>query len=311
MCKVLFVGDINVDIIMGGLVSPPQLDKEVTCESYELTLGSSAAICACAYAALGGQAWFSGLAGNDDYGEFMIKGMQGFGIHTEHIEKTEEVQTGVTVNLIYKQTRSQVTYPGTIAHFSGENLTGELLREFDHVHFAGPYQQTKFRPRITSMLKLVETLGVTSSLDPQWDPTEQWEYVEEWLPLLSFFFLNEDEAKSITGKANVVEAFRTLKQATRCPVVKLGERGVLVEVDGEQRVIPAFETEVVDTTGAGDSFDAAFLYAVLEKKAPILAAAEFANAAAARSCCFAGGVNARSTFEDVRQFMREHRRRAV
>ena len=48
MKRVLFFGDINVDVMMGGLVSQPIIDKEITCSSFDITVGSSAAICACA-----------------------------------------------------------------------------------------------------------------------------------------------------------------------------------------------------------------------------------------------------------------------
>ena len=76
MKKVLFVGDINVDVLMGDLESLPVVDKEITCKSFDVAVGSSAVICAAAYASLGGDASFLGLAGKDDYGEFMVKSMR-------------------------------------------------------------------------------------------------------------------------------------------------------------------------------------------------------------------------------------------
>ena len=63
--------------------------------------------------------------------------------------------------------------------------------------------------------------------------------------------------------------------------------------------------EVVDTTGAGDSFDAGFLYATLEKGMGFIQAVEFANLVASRSCKFVGGVNARSTYDDILRFKEE------
>src|SRR4051812_6947693 len=76
MKKLLFVGDINVDVLMGGLVSLPVIDREITCSSFDIAIGSSAVICAAAFASLGGNASFLGLAGSDDYGEFMLRGMK-------------------------------------------------------------------------------------------------------------------------------------------------------------------------------------------------------------------------------------------
>lgn len=305
MKSALFVGDINVDIIMGGLATFPVLDREVTCTSYDVTLGSAAAICACAYASLGGDASFLGLAGQDDDGEFMLKGMERFGIDTSLVTRTDRVRTGVTVNLIFGGTRSQVTYPGTIAEYDGSEITRELLEQFDHIHLAGPYQQTRFRPKITAVLQLARGLSKTTSLDPQWDPAETWEMMDEWLPLLNYLFLNEDEAISYTGASDPEEALLRLKEQTVMPVIKLGPQGVRLMCEGQPLRIPAKKVEMVDTTGAGDTFDAAFLFGRLEKGMDIVAAARFGNAAAGRSCTFPGGVEARSSYEAVLEFIRE------
>ncbi len=299
MKKVLFVGDINVDVIMGGLETFPVKDREITCKSFEITMGSPAVICACAYASLGGKASFLGLAGNDDYGDFMLKEMKDFNIKTDLVSRTDKVKTGVTVNLIFRHTRTQVTYPGTIAEFSGSNVDKSKLAQFDHIHFAGPYLQTRFVSEITNLLIYVRKKGITTSLDPQWDTGEKWKYMEEWLPLLTYLFVNTDEARSITGASSLDEACGELARNTRCPLIKAGKKGVYVSDGGTIHLIPAMKVEVADTTGAGDSFAGGFLFATLEKKMSTYDAAAFANAVAARSCTFVGGTNARSTFEDI------------
>ncbi len=299
---ILAIGDINVDIMMGGLASLPQVDREITCQSFEITMGSSAAIFAVAYACLGGRISFLGLAGNDAYGDFMLDGMKKFGIGIDLVRRTDKVKTGVTVNLIYQNTRSQVTYPGTISEFSGSDIDEQVLRGFDHVHFAGPYQQTRFRPEITRLLQLAKQLGMTSSLDPQWDATGRWEYMADWLPLLTYLFVNEDEAKSIAGASDVGQACTWLAARTRYPLVKAGAAGVYLVDAGKVVQVPGIAVDVVDTTGAGDTFDASFLFERLESGKELAAAATFANVAAARSCRFVGGVGARSSYQDVVAF---------
>jgi len=300
--KILAIGDINVDIMMGGLASLPQVDREVTCQSFEITMGSSAAIFAVAYACLGGTISFLGLAGKDAYGDFMLDGMKRFGIATDLIRRTGRVKTGVTVNLIFENTRSQVTYPGTISEFSGADIDEQVFRGFDHVHFAGPYQQTRLRPEITRLLQVANGLGLTSSLDPQWDATGRWEYMADWLPLLTYLFVNEDEAKSIAGATDVETACAWLSLRTQHPLVKAGAAGVYLVDAGEVVQVPGVPVEVVDTTGAGDTFDAAFLFERLERSEELSQAARFANAAAARSCRFVGGVGARSSYQDIVAF---------
>jgi ribokinase len=300
--KVLAIGDVNVDIMLGGLTSLPVVDREVNCESFEITVGSTAAIFACAYASLGGQVSFLGLAGRDDYGDYMLESMNSFGVNTELVRRTDRVKTGVTVNLIYGNTRSQVTYPGTIAEFSGDDIDAAVLEGFDHIHFAGPYGQKRFRPHIERLLCQAAALGASTSLDTQWDPEETWEGMAEWLPLLNYLFVNQDEALSFSKAPNVEEACRWLAARTRFPLVKVGADGAWLVADKEPRRIPSFPVEVVDTTGAGDTFDAAFLFATREKGMGPAEAVTFANAAAARSCRFVGGVAARSTYEEVLAF---------
>jgi len=303
MKAVLFVGDINVDVMMGGLESLPVVDREITCESFDVTMGSSAVLAACAYSSLGGAAAFLGLAGRDDYGAFMLRGLRDFGIDTGLIRRTDAVRTGVTVNLIHGRTRSQVTYPGTIAAFDGADVDASVFAGVAHVHFAGPYQQTSFRPHITRLLEQAQAAGASASLDPQWDASEEWACMDEWLPLLTHFLANEDEAMSMTGTESPEEACAALAAKTACPVVKTGRKGAVVQVEGRAVAVPTYRAEVVDTTGAGDCFDAGFLYARLERGLAVAEAAAFGNATGARSCTFVGGVAARSSYADVASFM--------
>jgi len=307
MKQVLFVGDINVDVMMGGLECFPVLNKEITCTSYETTMGSSAVIAACAYASLGGATHMLGLAGNDAYGNFMVEGMEALGIHTDMVRRTDRVRTGVTVNMTMDDTRTQVTYPGTISEFEGSDLMAADLEPFDMMLFAGPYQQTKFRPEIARLLALAKDVGVQTALDPQWDATENWEHMNEWLPLLTYFFVNEDEARSLTQVDDLAEACRLLTERTACPIVKAGKDGALVSVEGQVTAVPSWPVDPVDTTGAGDSFDAGFLYARLEDGLGLVDAVRFGNAVGARSCLSVGGVNAKTTREQAKGFMEKQR----
>lgn len=305
MSKVLFIGDINVDIVMGGLKTLPVIDKEITCKTFEITMGSTAVFAACAYAFLGGSSFMLGLAGNDDYGRFMVQGMQKFGIDTRFVQFTDTVKTGVTVNLIHKSSRTQITYPGTIAELGIDHIDPTVFQHINHAHFAGIYQQYTLQPALTQLLMTAKNQGITTSLDPQWDEREQWEGMEEWLPLLSYLFINEDEALSLTRAARVEDAWKILSEKTPCPIIKAGKKGCLV--GGEQGMlwIPAFPVEVVDTVGAGDAFDAGFLFGVYDKGMSIRRAACFANAVGAKNCLSVGGINPLLDYQITIQFMEE------
>jgi len=219
------------------------------------------------------------------------------------IQRSGQVKTGVTVNMIHGNHRTQVTYQGSIAEYDGKELNDNTIRKYDHVHLAGVYVQTNLRPQIKRILETAKDLGISSSLDPQWDPSEKWEYLDEWLPLLNYFFVNEHEMLSITKSSELPKACNILNEKTNCPVVKTGEKGAMLFIDGHLKIIPSFKVNVSDTTGAGDSFNAGFIFANLEKQWELEKSCRFANAAGARSCTFVGGVNARSTYKDIMNFM--------
>lgn len=300
---VLFVGDINVDIIMGGLESQPVVDREITCSSFDITVGSPSVIAACAYTSLGGAAAFCGLAGADEYGDSLLHEMQSYGIQTDLVRRSNHTKTGVTVSLVHGNSRTQVTYPGSISAFDGSWVDERALAPYRHVHLAGVYLQERFRPRITGVLRAARALHCTTSLDPQWDSTEKWELMDEWLPMLTYLFLNKDEATSITGCGSTEAAVRTLAERTRCPVVKEGGNGASVWITDGPVHIPAPAVNVIDTTGAGDSFDAAFLFGTLQEEMDEKRACELAVAVGTRCCLFAGGVAARTTYGEARRFM--------
>lgn len=202
--KVLFVGDINVDLVLGGLEYPVQEDKEVMARSFMRTIGSSSIITAVAFRSLGGEADVCGLAGCDDNGAYILKSLDELGIGRSLVMKDKKTPTGITVNLIHGHVRSQVTYPGTISKFTGPPLTKELSM-YKHIHFSGIYQQKAFLPNIVDTIKYIKKLGVLVSLDTQWDATERWKYLDILYPYLDYLFINRDEAYSISGTKILIQ----------------------------------------------------------------------------------------------------------
>jgi sugar/nucleoside kinase (ribokinase family) len=129
--------------------------------------------------------------------------------------------------------------------------------------------------------------------------------MEEWLPLLSYLFINEDEALSFTRADCMEHAWETFSKKTSCPVIKAGEKGCLIGGENGMAWIPAFPVEVVDTVGAGDAFDAGFLFGIKEKGKTIQEAARFGNAVGARNCMSVGGINTSLDYQTTIQFMEE------
>jgi sugar/nucleoside kinase (ribokinase family) len=303
MKKVVFLGDFNVDLILDGLEGPPLPDREVGCASFDIATGASSCIAASAYASLGGGAWFGGLAGQDNFGRFMLDALRECGVRTDMVRVDPSQKTGVTVNIVRDGARIQVTYPGSMAAFRLADIPDGLLDGMSHLHVSGIYQAKALLPQVSELLAQAAGQGATCSLDCQWDPSGQWDRLDEWLPRIDWLFANADEARSMTGRGP--DALRALADRTRCPVIKNGPGGASVMAGGRRLDIPAARVEVVDTIGAGDNFDAGFLYAVVEMGMAPADAVRAANAAAGRSCTFRGGTGARSTWRDVLSFMEE------
>jgi len=285
---ILFAGDGNIDFQMAGLDSIPQIDKEILCTEFTASVGGSSTICAAAYATLGGHASFCGLLGDDENGRLMARMLGSAGVNLDLVRFTRECATGVTVNLVHGSTRTQITYPGTLAIVDEADALLRVISRFSHLHLAGVYTLKRFLPQIIRVLEGARAAGVTTSLATQWDPGQEWRHLREWLPHLSYLFVNEEEALSITGRARVEEAWEELAGRTASPLITLGESGVFA---GRHRM-PGFSVEVRDTTGAGDTFAAGFLFAVKEKSLPFEEALQYGCAAGALCCTFAGGVSA-------------------
>ncbi len=175
----------------------------------------------------------------------------------------------------------------------------QAMGGFSHIHLSGVYPLARFLPRIGTVLRGARDAGVTSSLDTQWDHEEKWVHLPDWLPLLTYLFVNEEESLSITKKADVDSAYRELASRTACPLITRGASGV----HARGRHFPSFAVEVRDTTGAGDTFAAGFLFATKEKSMPFDDAVRFGCAAAALCCTFTGGVSPELRAERVMRLM--------
>jgi ribokinase len=299
--KILFAGDANIDFQMTGLSSLPQVDKEILCTGFAAAIGGSTTICAAAYATLGGSASFCGLLGDDQNGRLMEKMLQDAGVGLDLLRFTGAQSTGVTVNLVHGSTRTQVTYPGTLTTVDETDVLLRAMGGFSHIHLSGVYPLSRFLPRIGTVLRRARDAGLTSSLDTQWDQEQTWLHLSDWLPILTYFFVNEEESLSITKKDDIESAWAELASRTACPLIKLGASGVYA---GGRRH-PSFAVEVRDTTGAGDTFAAGFLFAAKEKSMPFDDSVRFGCAAAALCCTFTGGVSKELRQDRVIRLMNE------
>ena len=264
--RVLVVGEINVDLICQGYHAFPTPGREVLVDDFRMVLGSASAICAMGLARLGTPVTFFGKVGDDPLGHFCLEAMRARDIDLSGVAADPDIKTGVTVAITSPQDRALVSYLGSIAALSEKDVPRSLLSGADHVHVSSYYLQESLRPGVAALFRDAHAAGLTTSLDPGFDPSERWEPdMVETLAHVDVFFPNEVELAALTRIEDPEKAVRSLQRGTTRVIAKLGARGAMaLAEDGRAVHVPAPSgVAVVDTTGAGDSFDAGFLHAWL------------------------------------------------
>jgi len=308
MKRILVIGELNVDLIFSGLPSLPILGQELLCDDFHTALGGSSAICASWLAALGAAVDFWGKVGRDAYGEFVVSELERQGIGTYRIIHDPDIRTGVTVSLTYPHDRALFTYLGSIAALRLDDLDINLLPCYDHLHSASVFLQQGLRPRLSALYQAAKQTGLTTSLDSGCDPERCWgRDIFDVLPHVDFFLPNAVEALHFTGASTVEEAAVELSRYVGTVVVKLGRDGALARSGEQVWPVPGFEVEVVDTTGAGDAFNAGFLYAHIVEGRSMSDALRFANACGAIAVTTIGGATSLPSAAEVDAFIRERR----
>jgi sugar/nucleoside kinase (ribokinase family) len=308
MKRILVIGELNVDLIFSGLPALPMLGQELLCDDFQMALGGSSAICASWLAALGASVDFWGKVGRDAYGEFVVGELERQGIGTYRIIHNPDIRTGVTVSLTYPHDRALFTYLGSIATLRLDDLDLILLPRYDHLHSASVFLQQGLRAGLSALYQAAKQAGLTTSLDSGCDPEGRWgRDIFDVLPHVDFFLPNEVEALHFTGTSTVEEAAAELSHYAGTVVVKLGRDGALARSGEQVWPVPGFEVEVVDTTGAGDAFNAGFLYARIVEGRPMPDALQFANTCGAIAVTTVGGATSPPSAAEVDAFIRERR----
>jgi sugar/nucleoside kinase (ribokinase family) len=260
---VLVAGEINPDLILSGDVVPAFGQAEQLVDSAVLAVGSSSVITACGAARLGLKVAFIGVCGDDLFGRFLLGEMQQRGIDTSAVIVDPAQTTGLTVILNRVSDRAMLTLAGAMAALRAADLSDGLLARTRHLHVGSYFLQTVLRPDLPRVFERAHSLGLTTSLDTNWDPAGEWRGVDELLRGVDVFLPNENEALAISRTAPVEAAAAALAGRAGTVAVKCGGQGAFGVRGGETARVPALPVEVVDTVGAGDTFNAGFLYGFL------------------------------------------------
>lgn len=306
MKPVLVAGEINADLVFTGCNELPAFGREVLVEGFRQGPGSSSMISAMGMARLGERVLFAGVAGQDSWGDYCVDALRNVGIDTHAVRRDANLRTGLTVALSAAHDRALVTYPGAIAALRAEDIDDELLAQAGHLHVSSYYLQQALQPGLGALLARARVCGLTTSLDPGFDPAQHWgSALRELLPLLDVFLPNALEAVAISGAATPRQALQAFANGVTRTVIKCGADGAIaLGDDGEVVAVPAIRVDAVDSTGAGDSFDAGFLYA-WRRGLPLRECLRWGGACGGLSTRGVGGTATQAGEAEVRQLLAE------
>lgn len=298
--KIVAIGDVNVDLI-ASVEDLPKRGRQVITNDFQIHGGGCAANFAFACAKLGAEVKLFGKVGDDLFGRYVLAMLENNGVDVSNVLLSDE-KTGATVAIVQGAERSFITYRGTNATFSISDMNFEELRA-DLAHLSSFFLLEALQRDYGEIVSSVDSLV---SFDPGWDPfgwhPEKLRQLRGILPNIDIFFPNLDEARRITGKRGPQQLIAELLDlGVKTIALKMGKKGSMVSDGKTTTRVAAFDVNAVDTTGAGDVFDAGFVVAYLSGK-DLSECAMFANATAALSI---GGIgwSAYGTLEDVYDFL--------
>jgi ribokinase len=268
---VAVVADLCADMLFRGDVRPVYGQVEQFVDDYQIELGGSAVIFASQFTRLGGRVALHGVVGEDLLGRFLSERIAAVGISTQYLSTTSRSKTPVGLGLLAKDDRAMLTHKGCLHEITVDSVQGSgVLTAAGHLHIAGYYLLEELQPHWPTMLSALKGRGVTVSLDTNWSPLGDWDCVRAVLPYVDVFLPNEGEALHIAGKDDLDQAGKWLASVTGLTVIKCGAQGAVAFSRGERKqfAVPQALLEnlrIVDTTGAGDNFDAGFMFAWLQR----------------------------------------------
>lgn len=272
--QLLVVGELCVDIII-------ELDENLRFGQHEqivprttLTMGSSSAITACGAAALDVPTALISVRGDDIFGEFLDAELQARRVDTAHVRVDPAHPTGASTHLTRPDgDRAILTSMGSIGAVTASDVDRPALDRASHLHVGSYFLQHALQPDASRLFAQARAAGLTTSLDGNFDPAEDWDSgVLGVLEHVDVFFGNDQEITGIAGTSDLDTAMLNVLDVMpdgAIIVAKLGADGATAvrRVDGVlERAFaapPHVDGPLVDTVGAGDTLAAGFLAARL------------------------------------------------
>ncbi len=315
--EVLVVGEVNPDLVVLGVTQLPFGQREDLVGPTTLTVGSSAAITACALSRLGTRVGIVGVVGDDAFGALVLVQLTARGVTVDQVRTVIGGRTGSSVILVRRedsQDRQILTDPGVMSELRADDVDLSRTRGLRHLHVGSWFMHTGAVADLPQLLEHACRAGVSTSVDPNDDPACTWDsHLPRALPHVETLFCNEPEAMGIAtalGAPAPRDADEAARRLLAClptggtVVLKLGADGATAYTTDAVWHVAAPVVDVVDTIGAGDTLAAAFLHGRLAGQ-DVGDALRLAVAAGSLSTRRSGGVDGQPSAEQARSLASE------
>jgi sugar/nucleoside kinase (ribokinase family) len=251
-----------LDVLVRPVEAIPEGQGGNLVEEIKITAAGSAGGTAITLAKLGAKVSSAGAIGSDAIGEMLTSLLERDGVDTEHLVRRDDVQTSATVLPIRPSgERPALHVIGANATYGPDDVPWDAIAGATHLHLGGPeFMGGEAAARI---LAHARENGVTTSADIL-APGEQASDIIDWIAPafaeLDYLLPNDEQVLGLTGEDDLAAGCRALvRRGVGCVVATRGAEGVLIVDEEGSEPVPAFEVEVVDTTGCGDALSAGFL----------------------------------------------------
>ncbi|MBA7474479.1 ATP-dependent 6-phosphofructokinase [subsurface metagenome] len=303
----LVIGDLNVDLVLNELKDFPELGKEIVAQNHFIDIGGSGGIFSAVLSELGINTYIISKIGSDFLGQFLISKLKDYGVNTDKLVIKESDETGITINLSYKKDKYQISSLNLVGSLSLNDIAFQNIKDIRHVHFSSYYIMKNLKADYVKLINNIKKNynNITISLDTNDDPEDRWgEEIYRILGNIDIFLANKKEALKITKESNTGDALNRLNKEVKVVVIKLGSEGYIAR-DGENYYSgDQLSVNFKDSTGAGDNFDAGFIYGFINNY-NIKKSLKIANIVGAKSVKYIGGVGNKEKFFGLKKLVRK------
>ncbi len=248
MFEAICIGNLNFDITF-HTDELPKIHEKVRCENVITGLGGAAGNTAYWLAILEHKVGFCGCVGKDLLGKIHFSQFGDLGIDTTHIKKVD-INSGLAVVFSKRGNKRIIKSTGANAHIQVDEV---FLSQTRHIHLSSNVRET-----VEKVIEFSRQNQITVSYDPAENQ------YPDLIDKVDYLILNEDEARQMSGSDDIESVISTL--SAQCLIITKNGGGCIIKSNTNKYEIDTFGVKPVDTTGAGDAFDAGFIHGILTKK---------------------------------------------